>query len=92
MTRWAGYTLDRLPALYREIEDRLLALPSVAKVSFARYTPLDGNMWGSCVVPMGHPTPGPGDDCFSTWIRVSYSFLQTIGVPIVRGRDFSVSR
>ena len=43
----AGYTLERLPALYREIEDRLSALPSAANVSFARHTPLDGNAFST---------------------------------------------
>lgn len=85
----AGYTLARLSALYREIEDRLSVLPSATNVSFARYTPLDGNEWGSCVVVQGRPAPGPGDNCFSSWVRVSDRFLRTVGVPIVRGRDFS---
>ncbi len=85
----AGYTLERLPALYREIEARLSALPSATNVSFARHTPLDGNAWGTCIVQQGHPAPGPGDNCFSSWVRVSRLFLQTVGVPIVRGRDFS---
>jgi predicted permease len=86
----AGYTLERLPVLYRQMEDRFSALPSAVNVSLARYTPLDGNMWGSCIVLQGHPAPGPGDDCFSSWVRVSNRFLQSIGVPVVRGRDFSV--
>ena len=85
----AGYSLQRLPALYRQIEERLSQLPSAQHVSFARYTPLDGNSWGSCIVLQGHPAPGPQDKCFSSWVRVSEHFLQTIGVPIVRGRDFS---
>jgi macrolide transport system ATP-binding/permease protein len=85
----AGYTLDRLPALYREIEDRLSALPSATNVSLARNTPLSGNVWGTCVVQQGHPAPGPDDKCLSSWIRVSSRFLPSIGVPIVRGRDFS---
>ena len=84
-----GYTLDRLPALYREIEDRFAALPGMANVSLVRYIPLGGNMWGSCVVPEGHPTPGPNDACFSAWDRASARFLDSIGVPIVRGRNFS---
>jgi predicted lysophospholipase L1 biosynthesis ABC-type transport system permease subunit len=42
----AGYTLERLPALYRQIEDRLSALPSATNVSLARYTPLDGQHVG----------------------------------------------
>jgi predicted permease len=85
----AGYTLDRLPALYREIEDHLSSLPSATNVSLARNTPLNGDVWGTCIVQQGHPAPGPGDKCFSSWIRVSSRFLQTIGVPIVRGRNFS---
>jgi macrolide transport system ATP-binding/permease protein len=85
----AGYTLERLPTLYRQIEDQFSALPSAMNVSLARYTPLDGNAWGTCIVQQGHPAPGPGDKCFSLWVRVSNRFLQSIGVPIVRGRNFS---
>jgi predicted permease len=84
-----GYTLDRLPALYREIEDRFATLPGMANVSLVRYIPLGGNMWGSCVIPQGHPAPGPKDPCFATWDRASTHFLDSIGVPIVRGRNFS---
>ena len=84
-----GYTVDRLPALYREMEDRFAALPGMANVSFVRYIPLGGNMWGSCVIPQGHPAPGPNAPCFSVWDRASTHFLDSIGVPIVRGRNFS---
>jgi macrolide transport system ATP-binding/permease protein len=84
-----GYTLDRLPALYRQIEDDFAALPGMANVSLVRYIPLGGNMWGSCVVPQGKPTPGPNDQCFSVWDRASTRFLDSIGVPIVRGRNFT---
>jgi len=85
----AGYTLDRLPALYRQMEDRLSALPGVADVSLARYTPLGGNSYGTCIVQQGHAAPGPNDKCYSSWVRVSTSFLDSIGVPVVRGRNFS---
>jgi macrolide transport system ATP-binding/permease protein len=84
-----GYTLDRLPALYREIEARFSALPGMANVSLVRYIPLGGNQWGSCVIPQGHPAPGPKDDCFAVWDRASTGFLESIGVPIVRGRKFT---
>jgi macrolide transport system ATP-binding/permease protein len=85
----AGYTIDRLPALYRQIEDHFSALPAAANVSLARYTPLDGNNWGTCVIQQGYPAPGPNGKCFSSWVRVSNRFLQSIGVPVVRGRNFS---
>jgi predicted permease len=85
----AGYTIDRLPGLYREIEDRFTALPGVTGVGMALYSPLEGDNWGECVIQQGHPAPRPGDKCGSSWDRVSTHFLDSIGVPMVRGRDFS---
>ena len=85
----AGYSLDRLPALYRQIEDRFSTLPGVAHMSLAMYSPLEGDNWGECVIPQGHPVPTPNDPCGSTWDRVSTHFLQSIGVTLLRGRDFS---
>jgi len=85
----AGYTGQRLPALYREVEDRFSALPGMANVSLAMYSPLEGDNWGECVIPQGHPAPRPNDNCGSTWDRVGIHFLDSIGVPIVRGRGFT---
>ena len=87
--RDVGYSVDRLPGLYRQIEDRFSALPGIAHVSLVRYTPLGGNNWGSCVIPQGHAAPGPTDNCFASWDRASTQFLDSIGVPIVRGRNFA---
>ena len=85
----AGYTTQQTPALYRAIEERFGALPGATHVSLARYLPMGGNMWGSCVIPQGHPQPGPADHCFSIWDRVSAGFLDSVGVPIVRGRGLT---
>jgi predicted permease len=84
-----GYTTDRLTGLYQEIEKRFSALPGVTSVSFARYLPLEGNEWGGCVILEGHPAPGPKDKCVSDWDRVSANFLDSVGVPVLRGREFS---
>ncbi len=85
----AGYTVNRLPALYRQIEDRFGALPGVASVGLAMYSPLGGDNWSECVIQQGHPAPGPHSNCGSTWDRASTGFLDSIGVPIVRGRGFT---
>jgi len=84
-----GYTTDKLNAIYRDIEDQFSALPGMTAVSFARYLPLEGNEWGGCIILQGHPAPGPKDNCFSDWDRVSTNFLQSVGVPVLRGRGFS---
>ncbi len=71
----AGYGIDRLPALYRQIEDRFSALPGMASVGLGMYSPLEGDNWGECVIQQGHPAPGPNAHCGSTWDRVSNHFL-----------------
>ena len=84
----AGYTIDRLPALDRELQNRFGALPGMRSVGLAMYSPLAGNNWGECVIQQGHPAPRPEDNCGSTWDRVNAQFLDSIGVPIVAGRGF----
>ncbi|WP_348264823.1 ABC transporter permease [Telmatobacter sp. DSM 110680] len=85
----AGYTIDRLPGLYRQIDERFSALPGVTNVGMALYSPLEGDNWGECVIQQGHPAPRPGDKCGSTWDRVSTHFLDSVGVSILRGRGFT---
>lgn len=84
-----GYTVDRLPALYREIESRFAALPGVRNVGLGLYSPLQGDNWSECVIQQGHGAPGPNDQCGSTWDRVNADYLKVIGVPTVRGRGFT---
>jgi macrolide transport system ATP-binding/permease protein len=85
----AGYTPDQLNSVYRQMEDGFRALPGVVSVSFARYLPLEGNEWGGCVMVQGRPVPGPADNCFSDWDRVSPHFLDSVGASILRGRGFT---
>jgi predicted permease len=85
----AGYTDDRIPALNRQIEERFSALPGIEKVGMAIYSPLEGGGWGDCVVQQGAPAPKAGDPCGSRWDRVNSQFLDSIGVPIVKGRGIT---
>ena len=85
----AGYTVDRLPGLYRQIEDRFSSLPGVANASLALYSPLEGNNWGEGVWVQGHPAPKPNDESWATWDRVTPQFLDTIGVKMLRGRGIT---
>ena len=85
----AGYTADRLPALYRQIEDRFSALPGVSNVSIALYSPLDGNNWSDSVFLQGHPVPRQNEESWATWDRVTPGFLDTLGVSIIRGRGIT---
>jgi predicted permease len=84
----ATYSLERLAALYRDVEQRLARLPGVRGAGLALYNPLTDN-WGEGVLIAGKPLPGPGQRTGSSWDRVSTSYLQQLGVKLVRGRYFS---
>jgi predicted permease len=85
----AGYTADKLPALYQTLEQRFGALPGVESVGLALYSPLEGNNWGETVRVEGRPEPRPNEDANASWDRVSPHFFETVGQPVVRGRGFT---
>ena len=85
----AGYTVDRLPGLYRQIEDRFAALPGVKSVALAMYSPLEGDNWSEGIFVQGHPVPKANSEAWATWDRVNPGFLDTIGVPVLRGRGLT---
>jgi len=95
--RLAGYGPEQLTQLYRRIHDSLSDVPGVSAVALSIYSPLSGNLWGASVWVDGHPAPGPNDDAFVPWDRVTGGYLGVTGNPILRGRgiteqDTSTSR
>ncbi len=86
-----SYTPERLDALYQAIQDRLLQLPNVQRVSLALYSPLSGDNWGEWVAVEGKGDPKPDEENGASWDRVSRSYFSTIGQNVVRGRGFDRS-
>jgi len=82
------YTLQKLAAMYRDVEERLNRLPGVQGTGLALYNPLTDN-WGELVLVSGHPTPKPGEQAGASWDRVSANYLQHLGVKLARGRYFA---
>ncbi|MCL2660368.1 MAG: ABC transporter permease, partial [Acidobacteriaceae bacterium] len=80
-----GYTVERLPGLFRQMEDRFSALPGVVHASLTGQCPMDGVSAGSCTIPQGSTECAFG----AVWARASPQFLKSIGTPILRGRDLS---
>jgi len=85
----AGYTPEKLPALYQTLEQRFGALPGVQGVGLALYSTLEGNNWGEGVRVEGRPEPGPNEHNGSSWDRVNPQFFATVGQPVIRGRGFT---
>ena len=82
----AGYTFERLPALYRQLQDRFSHMPGVLSSSIALHSPMDGWNWDGDIAIAGRPpSPDSADD------RAQYDFVgpryfQTIGTRVLRGR------
>jgi len=85
----AGYTPEKLPALYQALQQRFGALPGVQSVGLALYSTLEGNNWGEGIRVEGRPEPGPTENNNSSWDRVSPKFFETVGQPVIRGRAFN---
>ncbi len=84
------YSLDKLDALYRNLQERLARLPGVERASLAMYNPFTDN-WGELIFIDGHAAPAMNENSVSSWDRISAGYLQTVGQHILRGRDFADS-
>lgn len=82
----AGYTPERLPALYQKMQERFAQIPSVQSASYALHTPLDDWDWGAHVIIEGRaPAANPADS--RAWYdRVSSHYFETIGTRVLSGR------
>ena len=87
----AGYTPEKLPALYQALEQRFGSLPGVQSAGLALYSTLEGNNWGEGIRVEGRPEPGPNEHNASSWDRVSPRFFETVGQSIIRGRGLTDS-
>jgi predicted permease len=86
----AGYKTEQQHVLYRQLHDRLAAIPGVNRVSFALYTPMEGDNWSEDVYFEGQAPPPPGStERDASWVRVSGGYFESIGTRIVKGRGIT---
>jgi predicted permease len=86
----ATYTLPKLEALYRQIEDAVNGLPGVSGSGLALYNPLTNN-WAELIAVSGHPPPKMSMESVASWDRVSANYLQNLGMTVLRGRNFTTA-
>ena len=86
----AGYTAATLPALYQTLQDRFGAMPNIAHVGMALYSPLSQERWSRGVVVPGRPQAQAGSNSdVADYDRVSPQFFASVGERLVRGRVFT---
>jgi predicted permease len=85
-----GYGRTRSRQFYRELMDRIRATPGVESAGAAAIGALEGDGWTSDITVEGGVTTG-GDRRHATMNLVSAGYRETIGIPLIAGRDFSPS-
>ena len=80
---------EQMEPLYRQINDRLRAIPGVRMVTEALYAPMSGDSWNNGVRIEGRPEPPPKEDTGSGFARVMPDFFDSVGAKIVRGRPIT---
>jgi len=78
----------KINQFYRLLLERVRALPGVVSAASAENIPFDGDEWDSSFHLTGHPPDPPGKESSSEVSIVSYDYFKTMGVPLLRGRNF----
>jgi hypothetical protein len=82
----AGYSFERLPGLYRQLQDRFNHVPGVLSASLALHSPMDGWNWnGDLAIEGRPPSPNSADDK-AQYDFVGPRYFETIGTRLLRGR------
>ncbi|HVP45027.1 MAG TPA: ABC transporter permease [Bryobacteraceae bacterium] len=84
-----GYSSERAKLLYRQLTDAVGAIPGVQSVGLASMRILEDNEWDSSVTVEGF-TPKQGENPEPYMNSISPGYFNTLGVPFVAGRDFTI--
>jgi predicted permease len=86
-----GYTPDTGQAFFRAAIERVEQLPGVERASLARNVPLSVEGASTLRIAVEGYVPGPEELVHVLHQNVTPGYFQTMGMPLVRGRDFAWS-
>jgi putative ABC transport system permease protein len=76
----------RRTVFYRQLLDRVRALPGVQSAGGINHLPLAGDMWGMPFAIEGRPKPRPGESPTAVYRVAMPGYFQTMRLPVLRGR------
>jgi predicted permease len=82
-----GYDAERTVQFYSELLDRMRAIPGVKSAALATVPLLHGWEWDNTTMVEGHQAKD-GEDMQAFMNALSPGYFQTMGVPLLEGRDF----
>ena len=80
---------EKRDAYYRDLIDRLGALPGVTSASAINHLPIAGDTWGLGVSIEGRPPAPPGEGIVATYRVCKSAYFDTMGIGLLSGRDFT---
>ncbi len=86
----SGYKGPAVARLYKEVVERIKAIPGVQSASLSEMAPITGGGgWDNSVWVQGY-TPRPDENTTVYLNSVSPKYFETVGTPLLLGRDFGL--
>jgi predicted permease len=82
-----GYSKQRCMLFYRQLTERLRAIPGVQSAALGLVRVLSDNEWDSSISVEGYQSK-PGENMNPYFNAVSPDYFTTLGIPLAEGRDF----
>jgi predicted permease len=83
-----GYSQEKIHALYASLLAEVRAVPGVRSAALATISPISGG-WDELVISVEGYQQRPGEDMAPNWAAVSPGYFQSLGIPVLAGRDFT---
>ena len=84
----ASRTRDQVAVFYDQLLERVRQLPGVHSAAYASFSPISGKEVGVNVTVEGY-TLRPGEVANERFVGVSPGYFETMGIPLLEGRDFT---
>ncbi len=84
----SGYDQNRSLMLFERLQEELAAVPGVRSVSMSEIGALTGNGWGMTIRVDGYKAK-EGEDMNPNFDGVGSGYFATMGIPLIRGREFN---